>query len=444
MRTARLRLVRPGELPPAVARARAARQIRRSVAVLSVSALALTVIGIVMVLSASSVSAFAQYGSSFLFFQRQVVYAVVGGVAALVTSRLDYRVWQRIWLPLSGVTFVLLLLVLHPSTGETAGGSARWISLGPVTLQPSELAKFAVVTAGAALLAKNFRYVRDPLRLVVPVLAVVGPMAVLIMLQPDLGTTMVIVASVVTLLFVVGVRLRLLATATVVGLGAGMLLIMSAGYRRARFFSFLHPWADPRNTGYQIVQSLIALGSGHWMGVGLGASRQKWMFVPNAHTDFIFAIMGEETGLIGELIVIALFGAFIYAGIRIAMRAPDTFGRLLAGGIVGWLSFQAIVNMGAVTGLLPITGIPLPLMSYGGSSLIVSLTAVGVLRSIGRASLQQLGVRTMGRRNTRAAASPVGTRARTRGRASSPGGAVARASGHPVGSTPARRPPERT
>jgi cell division protein FtsW len=186
---------------------------------------------------------------------------------------------------------------------------------------------------------------------------------------------------------VAGIRLRLLATTAILSTVIGLGLIMGERYRRARFLSFLHPWADPRHTGYQIVQSLIALGSGHLLGVGLGASRQKWMYVPNAHTDFIFSILGEELGLIGELIVLALFGAMIYAGIRIAVRAPDTFGRLLAGGITAWLGLQALINLGAVTGMLPITGVPLPFVSFGGSSLIVSLCAVGVLLSIGRAGL---------------------------------------------------------
>jgi len=164
-------------------------------------------------------------------------------------------------------------------------------------------------------------------------------------------------------------------------------MIMGEGYRRARLFSFLHPWSDPQNTGYQIVQSLIAFGSGHLVGVGLGASRQKWMYVPNAHTDFIFAILGEELGLVGEIVVLALFAAMIFAGIRIALRAPDAFGRLLAAGITGWLAIQALTNLGGATGVLPITGVPLPFISFGGSSLVVSLGAIGVLRSIGRAGI---------------------------------------------------------
>jgi cell division protein FtsW len=216
-------------------------------------------------------------------------------------------------------------------------------------------------------------------------LLVVGAVSLLILLQPDLGTMMVLAVTVLVMLFVAGVRLRVLAATTVAATGIGFALIAGAGYRRARLLAFLHPWSDPQNTGYQIVQSLIALGSGHVFGVGLGASRQKWSYVPNAHTDFIFSIMGEELGLIGEIVALALLGAILYAGIRIALRAPDAFGRILAGGIVGWIGVQALVNLGAVTGVLPITGVPLPFMSFGGSSLIVSLVAVGVLVSIGRA-----------------------------------------------------------
>ena len=355
---------------------------------LSLSVAILTMAGLVMVLSASSVSAFAEYGSSFLFFKRQLMYAVMGSAALLAAARLPYRVWQRAWVPLFGVSVLLLVLVLHPSAGTTVGGAARWIQVGPVSLQPSELAKFAVVAACASILALNVKTLEsDPGRWIVPLAFIVGGVSLLILFQPDLGTMMVIALTSFVLLFVAGVRLRLLLSSAVLSSAVGLALIMGEGYRRARFLSFLHPWADPRNTGYQIVQSLIALGSGHVFGVGLGASRQKWMYVPNAHTDFIFSILGEELGLIGELIVLALFGALVYAGIRIALRAPDGFGRLLAAGITAWLGLQALVNLGAVTGLLPITGVPLPFVSFGGSSLIVSLGAVGVLLSIGRAAL---------------------------------------------------------
>jgi cell division protein FtsW len=385
----RLRVVRENEVAPAVARARAERSARRVLAVLTVSVAILTVGGLVMVLSASSVTAFAEFGSSFLFFKRQLVCAALGGVLAAGASRLRYQVWRSLWAPMMTVTVLLLILVLHPAVGRSAGGAARWISVGSFSLQPSEPAKFFMVAGIAAILTTNLKYLNaDPVRWIAPVSVVAGLTTLLIMLQPDLGTAMVIIGSVFLLMFVAGVRFRVLFTGAMFSGLIGMALIMGERYRRVRFFSFLHPLADPRNTGYQLYQSLIALGSGHLFGVGLGASRQKWMYMPNAHTDFIFAILGEELGLAGEIVVLALFGAVVYAGVRIAVRAPDAYGRMLAAGITGWLALQALVNLGAVTGVLPITGVPLPFISFGGSSLVVSLAASGVLMSIGRAGLK--------------------------------------------------------
>jgi cell division protein FtsW len=392
----RLQVIRPVSAVREDARARAERGLRRVITGLSLAVVLLTAVGLIMVLSASSVTAFAEYGSSFLFFQRQVVYALFGGLVALGAARLPYRIWQRVWVPLLGGSTVLLVLALHPSIGTVAGGAARWIQVGDLTIQPSELVKFAVVVALASVLAANLRsLVAEPARWVVPVLVIVGGTSLLILLQPDLGTMMIISVTSFLLLFAAGVRLRHLLVSAVLAGATGMALILGESYRRARFLSFLDPWADPSHTGYQIVQSLIALGSGRLVGVGLGASRQKWSYVPNAHTDFIFSIMGEELGLAGEIVVLALFAGIVYAGIRISLAAPDAFGRLLAAGITGWLGFQALVNLGAVTGLLPITGVPLPFVSFGGSALVVSLGAVGVLISVGRASLA--GMRRGGR-----------------------------------------------
>ena len=396
----RLRLVRQGEASPAAARARAERSVRRVMATVSIATALLTLAGLVMVLSASSVSAFAEYGSSFLFFKRQLLYAGIGTVALLTAARLRYQAWRRLWVPFLVLTVVLMVFVLNPSVGKQVGGAARWIQMGPFSLQPSEPAKFAVVAAAAAILSGNLRTLdADPLRWMLPLGLVVGLVSLLILLQPDLGTMTVVAATAFVMLFLAGVRLRLLATTAVLAGGTGFALIMGAGYRRARLLSFLHPWSDPQNTGYQIVQSLIALGSGHVVGVGLGAGRQKWMYVPNAHTDFIFSILGEELGLVGELVVLALFGSLLYGGVCIALRAPDAFGRLLAGGITASLGLQALVNLGAVTGVLPITGVPLPFVSFGGSSLVVSMAAVGVLLSIGRAGAD--GVRSKSRRGRR-------------------------------------------
>ena len=357
----------------------------RSVGLLLVSTTSLVLIGLAMVLSASSVSAFDRFGSSFLFFNRQLAYAVVGVIALRITTRIRHTAWQGLAVPLLVVTTGLLLLVLLPGLGKEAGGSARWLAVGPVTVQPSELAKLAVVVFAAALLTRRLKEIRDPRAVLAPLAVVTAVVGGLILLQPDMGTAVIVLASGFTLAFTAGARLRHLVTAAAAAGVLGMGAIYAEGYRWARFISFLNPWGDPQGDGYQTIQSLIGLGSGGLFGVGLGAGRQKWLYVPNAHTDFIYSIIGEELGLIGALLVLALFGTLIHAGIRIALRAPDTFGRLLAGGITGWFGLQALINLGAVTGLLPITGVPLPFVSFGGSSLVVSLAAVGILTSIGRA-----------------------------------------------------------
>ena len=401
-----LRLVKREERTPAEVAARHSRM----VLLLIGATAALTALGLVMVLSASSVSSFAQYGSSFLFFKRQAVYAAVGAVAMLLTARMRYAIWQRLAVPLVGISVALLLLVLRPGAGTVAGGSARWIALGPITIQPSELAKLGVIAFAATILTRKQDRLHQPMHLLLPLAPVVGVVCVLIMAQPDMGTTLLIAASVMVLVFLAGARMRHLAAATLAGAGIGAYLIMHAGYRRERWLSFLHPLADRTSAGYQLVQSLIALGSGGWFGVGLGMSRQKWMYVPNAHTDFIFSILGEELGLIGELAVLGLFALLLYAGIRIAVRAPDTFGRLLAGGIVAWIGLQMLVNLGGVTGVLPITGVPLPLVSFGGSSLVVTLAGIGILVSIGRAGAVPAAARATTSADRRSKPTPQPTR----------------------------------
>jgi len=374
-----LRVVRP---PRPRDRAQAA---RRSVALLLLPTAVLTIVGIVEVLSASSVSAYEQLGSSFVFFNRQVLYAAIGVVALVVCARLPHRVWQRSSAVVLGIAIVLLLLALHPTAGASAYGASRWIVLGPVTLQPSELAKLGLIAFTATVLVRKWNHLDEPGHLLVPLGPVVAVVAGIVILQRDLGTTIILCGSVFLVLFAAGVRLRYLAVTGFAGLAATAALILGESYRRERLLAAFDPLKDPLGAGYQVLQGYIALGSGGWWGVGLGASRQKWQYVPNAHTDFIFAILGEELGLIGEIVVLSMFVLIVFAGIRIAMDAPDPFGRLLAAGITGWIGLQAIVNLGAVTGLLPVTGVPLPFVSFGGSALVVSLAAVGVLASIARA-----------------------------------------------------------
>ena len=381
-RPAKLRVVRPPARHPrkdplAVA--------RTSVILLLIPAALLTAIGVVEVFSASSVYAFTHFDNSFWFLERQGIYAAIGIGVLLLTARMRYAAWRRLAGPFLVVSVLLLVVALHPTAGSSVYGASRWIVVGPLTLQPSELTKLALIAFTAAVLARKEGKLDNWLHLALPLGPVVLLVAGIVMLQRDLGTTIVIVGSVLMMLFVGGAKLRHLLLTGILALGSLSFLIFGTAYRRVRFLSFLDPWKDPLSNGYQLIQGLIALGSGGWLGVGLGASRQKWGLLPNAHTDFIFAVLGEELGLIGELVVLALFGVMIYAGIRIAVRAPDPFGRLLAAGITSWIGLQAIVNLGAVTGLLPITGVPLPFLSFGGSALIVTLGAVGVLTSIARA-----------------------------------------------------------
>jgi cell division protein FtsW len=372
--------------PPARSRrSSSAAAVRTSLLLLVVPAGVLTALGIVEVFSASSVYAFTQFNNSFWFFDRQLVYAALGIAAALLTSRMHYRAWRRLALPLLVVSVGLLVLALRASSAS-ANGASRWIALGPLTVQPSEFAKLALIVFSAAVLSRKQNRLHDWRHLALPLGPVVATVAVIVLLQRDLGTTVILVGSVLLMLFAAGARIRHLTVAGLVVLAGSAYLILGTAYRRARFLSFVDPWKDPRNTGYQLIQGWYALGSGGWFGVGLGASRQKWQYLPNAHTDFIFAVLGEELGLIGEIVALAMFALMLYAGIRIAVRAPDTFGRLLAAGITSWIGLQTIVNLGAVTGLLPITGVPLPFVSFGGSALIVTLAAVGVLASIARSS----------------------------------------------------------
>jgi cell division protein FtsW len=346
----------------------------------------LNLVGLVMVLSSSSVEALANYGSSWLFFKRQLAWTIMGLGGLAVTCRVDYRQLRRFVGPLLCVSTFLLLLVLVPGVGIAVNGSTRWLGRGSWRFQPSELAKFALLVFCADVLTRRAANVGDWRSVLRPVGLMFCFFGGLVMLQPDMGTTIVLAMVTGTILFVGGLRLRHLALVVFGGLGAGTLLAVVEPYRRARLLSFIDPFADPRSGGYQVAQSLIALGSGGWTGVGLGAGRAKWLFLPNAHTDFIFAVIGEELGLVGCALVLFLFGVLAVLGVRAALRAPDRFGTLLAAGITGWIVGQAIVNVGAVTGMLPVTGVPLPFVSFGGSALLFTMCATGVLLNVARQS----------------------------------------------------------
>ncbi|MEA2476067.1 MAG: cell division protein FtsW [Actinomycetota bacterium] len=352
---------------------------------LSIVTGSLVLLGLIMVLSASSVTSFAQYGSSFSVFNKQLVWTVLGVAGFVLFARLDYHRLRGFGYVLMAVSMLMLFAVLVPGIGVTVGGSARWLAFGPLSVQPSEITKLALILFAADVFSRKDERSFDSFsHTVLPMLPVLVIVAGLIMLQPDLGTTVIVGSLGLGMLFIAGAPLAYLFPLATSGSVIALTAALIEPYRRDRILSFLHPWRTPLTTGYQTIQSLIAMGTGGWVGVGLGASRQKWSFVPNAHTDFIFAILGEEMGLLGSLVVLGTFAFIAYLGIKVARSAPDRFGMLTAAGITIWLVVQALVNMGAVTGAMPITGVPLPLVSFGGTSLVISLVGMGILVSIAR------------------------------------------------------------
>jgi cell division protein FtsW len=302
----------------------------------------------------------------------------------MVTARIDYHAWRRAVRPLLVISLVLLVAVLVPGIGVEVAGSRRWLGTGILRFQPTEIAKLALLVYSADLLARRSKDLHDWRRVLRPVLIVLAVIGALVIREPDLDSTIVLGLIAFAVLAAGGVRLRHLSIVGGTAVVAGTILALAEPYRRARVFAFLHPSSDASNAGYQISQSLIAIGSGGWTGVGLGAGRAKWLFLPNAHTDFIFAIIGEELGFLGCLLVVGLFIAFAVLGTRTALRAPDRFGMLLAAGITAWVVGQAAINIGAVIGLLPVSGIPLPFISFGGSALVFTMVAAGMLGNVAR------------------------------------------------------------
>lgn len=344
--------------------------------------IALVVIGLVMVLSASSVEALSSYGSSWVFFEKQVMWVALGGGLMAVTMRVDYHVWRRWAVPAMAVAVALLMAVLVPHVGVSVSGSSRWLGFGSFRVQPSELAKLALVVFMSDLLARRLDRTGEIRSVLKPVVIVYLVVAALIFKQPDMGTALV-VSSIVLGLLLAGGMPRVTMAKLMGGAVAGSFVLgMADPYRKARLLSFLHPWADRSSSGYQVVQSMVGLGTGGLAGLGLGNSRAKWGFLPNAYTDFIFSVIGEELGLIGAVLVVGLFVAFAVVGLRTAKKAPDHFGAFLTIGITVWITTQAILNIGAVIGILPVTGVPLPLVSFGGSSLTIVMGAIGVLLNI--------------------------------------------------------------
>ena len=350
-----------------------------------VTALALVFIGLIFVYSSSFAIALADYDDVNYFLFRQFGAAVIGLIAMFGLMRFDYRK-LRLFSPLLMLLAVLSLVAVL-AVGTEVNGARRWISLGGLPpFQPSEFAKLAVIIYIAAWLASRGREVKTFALGLAPFILLVGLVSALILMEPDTGTAAIVVMTTVALFFLAGGSLTHVFTLAGIGLVAGALLIVGGEYRADRLLAFTSAEDDPSGLGFQTIQLLIALGSGGIEGLGLGVSRQKFFYIPGAHTDGVFAIIGEETGFIGAMIVIGLFAYLIYRGFKVAMNARDEFGTYLAMGVICWISFQALINIGGITRSIPLTGIPLPFVSYGGSSLIMIMAAIGVLLNVSRYS----------------------------------------------------------
>jgi cell division protein FtsW len=354
---------------------------------LKLSVFTLIGIGLLTIASAGVSYGNIRFGDPYYFFKEQLLGLGVGTVLLIIAERIPYAVWRRFVVPLFILALILLILVFIPGFGTSVYGAARWVDLGPFSFQPSEIMKIAIIFYLAAWLSRRgARTAEDFYEGFVPFLVVLSLVGFLIIKQPDTGTLGLIFCIALSIFFASGASLRHIVGLIGLAFAALFVLIKVAPYRMERFLVFLNPEHDPLGAGYQMTQAFLAIGTGGWFGVGLGHSRQKFNYLPEPVTDSIYAVLAEETGLLGGAVVVALFLFFLWRGIRIAVRAPDMFGQLLAVGITAWVTCQAFINIAAITGLIPLTGIPLPFISFGGTSLAVLMGAVGVLLNISRHS----------------------------------------------------------
>ncbi len=351
--------------------------------------LALTVIGLVMLYSSSSIIAQERFGDSMYFLKKQILFFFVGLTVLIVCKNLPYVVYRRFVYIILGASLLSLIIVLLPEVGHRVGGARRWLRFGPVSVQPAEFAKLALIMYISYSLAKKKDLVKDFSVGYLPHALVSAAFIGLVVMQPDLGTAVTFAVLVFLLMFLAGVRLRYLLATTLVFLPLLALAIVQTRYRWERLLAFLNPWRDPSDTSFQLLHSLLALGSGGPSGVGLGSGQQKLFYLPEPHTDFILAVIGEETGLVGVSLVIVLYALLVYRGIKISLRAPDSFGTYLAFGLTLAIGLQALINCAVVMGMLPTKGLPLPLISYGGSSLLATMAALGILMNISNQAKKQ-------------------------------------------------------
>jgi len=342
--------------------------------------------GVIMIYSSSSIYAWDKLGDTAFFLKRQILYVCLGLILTFLAMSVDYRRLRGYSKPLLLTSLALLFLLLVPGVSKEIAGAKRWFRLFGYGFQPSEFAKIAIIFYMADFLSKKENKIKDMFQGFLPAMIVLGLFMFPILLQPDLGTAIAIAVIIFVMLFVAGVKLSHLLSVFLLSIPFFYLLIFRVPYRRLRIAAFLNPWLDPKGSGFQIIQSQLALGSGGIFGVGLGHSKQKLFYLPAAHTDFIFSIIGEELGLFGTVSVTLLFIAFIWLAYRIMKNAPDNFGKLLSLGLLTMIGFESIVNMGVSTGSLPTKGLPLPFISYGGTSLVVNMISVGILLNISKSS----------------------------------------------------------
>lgn len=351
--------------------------------------LALVGFGLVMIASASQVIAYWYRDDPFYFVKRQLASAGVGLVAMLVAMNIPYRVYKRFFLLIAAASFLFLLTVFLPGVGKEVNGARGWIALGSLQLQPAEFAKLGLILYLSALIAKKGERFRDFQTGLLPPLIVTGLFFLVILLQNDLGTGLVLIATAGVVLVVGGANLRHLLKLGVVALALIIGFVLMASYRVERFTAFLDPWSEPQGASYQLIQSLYAIAHGGVTGAGFGQSIQKYFYLPFPHTDFIFAVFAEEFGFVGCVVFVLVYVLFLWRMLILSLRCPDPFAHLLGTGIVGMIAIQALINLGGVTGMLPITGVPLPFISYGGTSLIVCMTATGLVLSLSRESARR-------------------------------------------------------
>jgi cell division protein FtsW len=348
---------------------------------LMLMAIALTCFGVVMVYSSSNIMAAKRFHDGFFFLKRQGLFAVLGFTLMLGVMHIDYHIWKKLAVPALLLCLVLLVMVLIPGIGGKAGGASRWIKLPGFNLQPSEMAKLALIMYMAYSLDKKQDKVKSFAVGIVPHMVILAVLIGCLALQPDLGGALTLVAVAMTMLFAAGTRLSHIFSMILLAMPL-LMYKLSRGYHKGRMEAWTNPWSDPEGKGFQIIQSWLALGTGGVFGQGLGEGKQKLFYLPEAHTDFILSVVGEELGFLGVVVIIGMFFLLVQRAMRISVAAPDTFGRFLALGIAVLFGIEATVNMGVVTGLLPTKGLALPFISYGGSSLLISLFAVGILLNI--------------------------------------------------------------